>query len=120
MAAAAYLPVLEHLVPEATQCRDTASQFFDTALKILHNNCESGALTSDALLSYFSEWTALLLSMCGQPATELRIMPRGQFVTDESPRADQLMPHQGLLGLTKLLNSSVHLLGHQGIPSDFG
>ncbi|KAI9691723.1 MAG: hypothetical protein M1822_007795 [Bathelium mastoideum] len=116
--AAAYSPLLE-LVAEATQCRDRSSEFFETALKVLTYNSDNGHLAEGELSSYFSEWSALLFSLCGQITTQLCTFAQWQSANDRDQHfAVQGMVHEGLLGLTKLLILCASLLGQYKIPFD--
>ena len=110
IAAAAYLPILATLIPEGTQYKDRASPFFKIAIAVFRLNHASGLLTEDALSSYFSEWSGLLLSFCGQPKIQFYSEADARNVANKDQCVGRGIVDEGLLGLIKLLKLCASLL----------
>ena len=118
LVSAAYLPIL-NLVPEAVQQKDKAKEFFDAAVVIFRASYVTGVFVEDALLSYFSDWSGLLLSLCGQPRPQLCVSASPWLVTDGDECVSRDMVHEGLLGLTKLLKTCVWCLDLKTSPKSW-
>ncbi|KAL9080661.1 MAG: hypothetical protein Q9157_000637 [Trypethelium eluteriae] len=118
MAAAGYFPLLDPIVPEAMQYKTKSLEFFDMALHIFQRSRENGLLAEDSLSTFYADWSALLLSICGQPRTQLSASDGPGTIASGDHIIARDIVDKGLFGLTRLLNLCAQLHDPSSSPLD--